>query len=655
MMKKISFEDACILKIAQTARLLVHLLPLSVSLRVGSGIGTLVYFLGRRGRIAYKNLRAAFAGEKTRAQMKWIARRSFSHLAMASVELLRFPDLDQKYIREHLEFQGVEKFKPFLQRGKGIIFLTAHFGNWELLNVTSSIIGYPLTAVARAQKHPRSDEFLNALRTSTGSQVIRKGMPLREILRSLKKGGIVGMLSDQDGGKNGTFVKFFNRLSSTPSGVATFALRTKAPIFPVFIFRQGLDRHRVEVEGPLKFPEASVEEARAEEMILQEFAGILESKIRKAPDQWLWAHRRWKSTPHRSVVILSDGKPGHLRQSLAALEAIRRERKLEGIAQECLSSKVIEVRFKNRRAKSLALAAAFIFRGRIPFKRWFYAAALAPDSFKAMMDTYADIVISCGHSVLGPHFFAKEENQAKSVVVMKPSFGLKSFEAVIVPAHDRVKPADNVFQTQGAPSATTSQALETEGARLSRSLDLKNHCRKIGLLVGGDTSGAFFSRERFEKIVESIRRYCHDHQAVLLATSSRRTPAWAEDLLQSACGKNGFCRLLVVASQSNPPGTVESILGASDVVVVSGESVSMVSEAVASGKPVVVFTPFERSGLKPKYQRFLKGLSVKGSIVLSESEDIARSLDRAFDGGLKKETACEDADVLRRAARRVLL
>jgi lauroyl/myristoyl acyltransferase len=153
-------------------------------------------------------------------------------------------------------------------------------------------MGYQMAVLAKEQKHRRADEFLNKLRSSKGTQVIYKGMAVREILRSLKRGQIVGMLSDQDGGKKGVFVRFFGRMSSSPAGVATFAMRTDTPIFPVFIFREGLNRHRVEVEGPLNKPSSGTEEEQ-ERIILQQFSEILEQKIRQAPDQWLWAHRRW--------------------------------------------------------------------------------------------------------------------------------------------------------------------------------------------------------------------------------------------------------------------------------------------------------------------------------------------------------------------------
>ena len=346
-MKKILFEDALILSAAKFARFLVHCLPFRLSLFFGWCLGAAIYFFSKRKKIAYRNLRAAFASEKSPPEMRRIARRSMQKMALCMIEMLRFPDMNRETVDRHVKILGPERFEPCLKEGQGIIFLTAHFGNWELLNVTGGILGYPMVALARVQKHPRSDEFLNSLRSSKGSLVIRKGMPIREILRSLKKGKIVGMLSDQDGGKNGTFVRFFDRLSSSPSGVVTFAIRTGAPIFPVFSFREGWQDHRVEVEGPLRMPDSSLGDEEAERFVLQQFSEMLEAKIRKSPEEWLWAHRRWKSTPDRRVLVLSDGKAGHLHQSLAVLEAFKEERQRDGVSPECTRAQVVEIRFKN--------------------------------------------------------------------------------------------------------------------------------------------------------------------------------------------------------------------------------------------------------------------------------------------------------------------
>ena len=655
MMKKILFEDALILRTVKTLRALVKILPLRVSLGIARAGGTLVYFFSKRGRLAYKNLRAAFASEKTPAEMKGIARRSIQNLAMSAVELLRFPDMDKTYIEKNIRILGTEKINAKLKEGKGAIFLTAHFGCWEMLNLASNLVGYPMVALVRSQKHPRSDEFLNSLRTSKGNQVIRKGMPVREILKALRAGKIVGMLSDQDGGKNGSFVQFLGRMSSSPSGVATFALRTHAPIFPVFIFREDLTRHRVEVEGPLSRPEEALGTAAAERDILQQFARILESKIRKAPDQWLWAHRRWKSTPNRSVIILSDGKAGHLNQSLAVLEALREERAAKGAAPEHTRSKVVEVRFKNTFFKIFLSIVCHLFQGHISLKSRMLRWVLEQDCYDTLIRNYADIVISCGSSLLGINLLLKAENQAKSVAVMRPSFSAGQFDVVIVPKHDKMKSGKNIFVTETSLSRVTEKVLENESKKLSESLEFGNGKRKIGLLMGGDTDTMKFSKESLEKLLTEMKRYSGDTGVAVLATSSRRTPAWADELLKASLKDDQCCPLLVIANEANRSGIVPGILGLSDALVVSGESMSMVSEAVASGKPVIVFMPSKSAKLKPKHGEFLNRMMRERLIVCTEPQDIYQAIREQMDSehGRSRAASKNDREVLREAVRRV--
>ena len=632
MMKKILFEDALILNSSKLAGGIVCLLPLGVSLGIGRGIGSLIYCFSKRRRIARKNLRAAFAAEMSPEKMDQIALSSFQNMAMAMIELLSFPRVDEGYIRRNVRVVGAEKYEPYLGKGKGIIFLTGHFGNWELLNITGSLLGHPVVALARRQKHRRSDDFLNSLRSSKGAQVILKGMPVRQLIKALDQSKIVGILSDQDGGRHGAMVRFFGRLSSTPRGAATFALRTHAPVFPTFIFREGVFRHRIEVEGPLEIPAGGRPPEEAEREMLQEFACILEKKIRKSPAQWLWAHRRWKSTPDRSVLILSDEKAGHLNQSLAFLEGIRQARKESplGDLSGFLHAQVVKVRYKNNFLKNVLKIAAHLFGRHIPFRRRALKMTLKKSCYKEMMSHYADLVVSCGTGLGAVNLMIAAENAAKSAVLMKPFQALRHFDAVIAPKHDKIKPAGNIFLTESTPTTITPDLMRSEALSLERELGgpRLTEGARIGFLVGGDTDKIKFNQDHFRKILNQLLRYSSEQGAVLLATSSRRTPSWAEDILKEALSDPSRCPLLVIAKESNRAGVVTGILGLSDAVVVSGESVSMVSEAIASGKPVVVFMPSEQAALKAKNRSFLDGMQGLGLITLAGPDNIYEMVKR---------------------------
>ena len=656
MTKKISYEDALILNAIRVARFFMGVLPVSVSMAAARGLGRLVYLTSKRRSTAYKNLRMVFAGQKTRREMKRIARGSMENLAMSGMDLLRIPSMTRAYVEKHILIEGAEKFKPYFERGQGIIFLTGHFGSWELLNIAGGLMGYPMVALARIQKHPRSDAYLNSLRASKGSQVIHKGMPVREILRALRRGQIVGILSDQDGGKTGTFVNFFGRLSSTPSGAATFALRTGAAIFPAFITREKNHHHRIEVEGPLALPDPSLSPEEGESFLLQQFADALEKKIRLAPEQWLWAHRRWKSSPDRTVVILSDGKPGHLNQSLALFEALKRERAAQGFPAECFQKKTVEVRFRSPWSKKCWKALSFLFWGRPPFGEHLLQWALAPECAREVRGTYADIVVSCGSSLTEINLWMKRENLAKSMVVMDPKPFARQFDAVIVPRHDRVAPAGNIFETDGALPSWDREERAREGEKLKTELKLPEG-KRLGLLVGGDAGpGLKFDEGLFTLWTKEIQNSAARLDVAVLATTSRRTPSWADAEMKRVFSDKQQCPLLVIANEANRTGVVAAILDLSDVIVVTGESMSMISEAAFSGKPVIVFSPWKKAAFKRKYEEALELLEKKGAVVRAMPENFSEILQQQMVRGLDASASlAEGSDdlVLSRAAKKV--
>ncbi len=614
-MKKTLFEDALILKVVQSGRFLVRRLPFRASLAFARAVGRLVFIFSRRGGIAYRNLKMALGDELSPRKLKIIARRSFENLAMNAVDLLRVPDMDLKYIEEHFTIEGREKFEPHIRQKRGVIFLTGHFGSWELLNIAASLLGMPLVALARLQKHPRSDAYLNHLRESKGSQIIYKGIMIRQILKSLHEGKIVAILSDQDGGKKGRFVHLFDRLSSTPPGVAAFSLRTDAPIFPVFIFRQKGEKHRIEVGDALKMPDTNATPDEAETFILQQFADTLESKIRRSPDQWLWGHRRWKSSPDKRVLVLSDGRAGHVHQSMAVVEAMQRRRAKEGYGDRIFCEELV-IQFKNSFMRTLLRTFSIVCRGHIPLRTQWLKAALTRESYKRMRRVYADVVISCGSSLQDVNIWIKHENKAKSVLIMKPSVSQELFDAIILPKHDKMVSSERVFVTEGALSAIRQEDLSRESQKLSSELVLERYSMKIGLLVGGDTTKIQFQPALFEKWMQSLQQFCLQQRAGVIATSSRRTPTWAEQVMKNHFLDKAVCPYLIIANEANREGGVSAILGLCDWVIVTGESMSMISEAVMSGKPVLVANPWSQEvSVKPKYEQYLDRLEKDGKIV----------------------------------------
>ncbi|MCG3176229.1 MAG: Lipid A biosynthesis lauroyltransferase [Candidatus Omnitrophica bacterium] len=653
-MRTTSSEDVLIVSLARAARALVRRLDNGRALALGRALGRLVWSVSKRRRIALRNLRSVYAGQLSEPEIRRIARRSFENLGMNMIELLRFPEMDARYLHQHVTVRGREHLERSLGGGKGVILLTAHFGNWELLNTVSSLFGYRMVALARKQKHPRADAFLNGLRESKGNRIVYKGFGVREILRTLRDGGIVGILSDQDGGRGGVFVRFFGRLSSTPAGVATFALRSGAPIHPVFIFREGDDHHRIEVGPALAPPAPGADEISAERQLLSRFAEGLEAAVRRAPDQWLWAHRRWKSTPDRQVAVLSDGKAGHLSQSLGFVRELVRRRAEEWPGETTVRSRVIEVRYRSERRRAVCAALGRLCGGRVPARGALLRWALEPASAAELTATHADIVVSAGSSLALCNLHLSSLSQARSVVVMDPGLPRRLFAALIVPQHDKISSGSNVYRTLASLSALDPSDVERSGRELRERLALGGRAL-VGVLIGGDVQGGpAMDRPGLERMIDALKSHVKRRGGALLVTTSRRTPAWACESLKKRLSDKELCPLLVIASEHNPPETVPGILGAADSIVVTSESVSMISEAVRAGRPVLALHVSDTHRPKAKHQRFLDGLSGRYPLIVTGPSGLEAGLEELSRMGADGRSGEPDRPEIEAAARAAL-
>jgi KDO2-lipid IV(A) lauroyltransferase len=274
-----------------------YVLPLCVGLPIARFIGAIAYkVLGKYRRIALENLRSAFGSGKTEAEIRSIARKAFENLAMIAVEMVHFPRINSSNIDKYVRMENSRIVDEAFKAGRGTIILTAHFGNWELLAMTLRIKGYPGVAVGRKIYFHKYDEYLNSLRKIHDVNVIDREQSPRAFLKILKSNRIVGILADQDvDSVEGVFVNFFGRPAYTPIGPVALAKVTGAAIVPAFIIREGL-HHRFIVERPLELVDTGDKD---KDIVTntQAWSDILESFIRKYPEQWVWMHRRWKTAP----------------------------------------------------------------------------------------------------------------------------------------------------------------------------------------------------------------------------------------------------------------------------------------------------------------------------------------------------------------------
>lgn len=589
--------------------MLVVSLPLRVNFILGKSIGSALYYLlKKKRRLVLKNLKMAFS-DYSYEELEKIAKGAFVSLALNIIETLYIPRIDSRYINKHIRIENLNYLEDGLKMKKGVILLAFHLGNWELANITCGLQGYNYKVVVNEQRYPLLNKLLNKYRESKGCQTISRGVALRQILCALKNNEVVAMVGDQ-GGRDGRLSNFFGIPTSMPVGFIRFALNTEALIIPAIIIRERKFYHRIILESPLKI-EAGDGNDKVIQDCLSQSSRILENYIEKYPQEYFWFYKIWKYSPFKSVVVLSDGRAGHLRQAQAVSKVI------SGFEFQ-VSSKDMEIKFKNKFTR--LLAGVFIPQ---EFNAWRFF--LTKESYLALRNVYADFVVSCGSKLAGLNLALARENLAKSICIMKPAvLSYNKFDLVVIPKHDNPPLKKNVCVTIGALNLIDEEYLKEESSRLKLRMPNVDFGKSIGLFIGGDSKKYKLTESAIEKVSFDLKKASQDLGLDILITTSRRTSKGVENLVKKECGDFARCKLLVVASRNNIPEAVGGILGLSDFVVVSGESISMVSEAASSGKYVIVF----KSKNSKKHNQFLNYLAERKYIYLSEPDGIYLTLSK---------------------------
>jgi KDO2-lipid IV(A) lauroyltransferase len=606
-------------------------LPPSAAVWLGEQLGLLAYRIQpKRARIGMVNLRAAFDGQLTPSQTRRIIRDAYRQFGASIVELLRLPAIDPAYLDRYVTLDGYQHVERALASGRPVMFLTGHYGNWELSSIVAALKGFPIVALARAQsRFPKLYKLLVSYRESKGCRIVHKGGAMKRLIEALEQRQPVGIVGDQ-ASRQGILVDFFGRPALFATGPFELAYKTNALILPVFAHRVRGPWHRIVIEPP---PELArdVPKPEAVRQGIERFAGMLARHIAEDPSQWLWMHKRWKHTPARRVVVLSDGKAGHVKQSLAVVELLRE-------SHPTLTHTVVEVRFRHRLARVLAVGwSAWLPRrvGAAACLRW----TLDRGSARALLTRYADLIISCGSSLAPANVLWSSENLAKSVVIMNPSpIPLQRFQLVIAPKHDHLRPRPNVLQTAGAVSRLRDEDLRAARHRLPAHPNFRqgraalDQQPAIAVFIGGDTAHYDVNAAFIDALVAQVTAVCETVDGWCLVTTSRRTSPAVERLLAERLGTHPRCRLLLIATRDSIDGTMEGMLGWADAAVVTGESISMVSEACASGRPVVVVEPPRRASrtMPTKHQRFLRELSTEGYARLHPIPEVSHAIARAL-------------------------
>jgi Kdo2-lipid IVA lauroyltransferase/acyltransferase len=291
--------------IVKSVQLAVRPLPLGAVRGIGEGLGLMFYAVdGVHRRIALANLAVAFPARPA-AEREQIARSMFKHFGRLLLELLRYASLSSEHKLAMVDWEGEERVRLAYAQGKGILFCTGHFGFWEQQALAHALKFEPMAVMARPLDNPRLHALLEKIRVSNGNPVLYRRGAVRKALRLLADGRGVGILIDQHmTSPDAIYVDFFGRPAATTSTLAALAIRTGAPVIPLFAFPLPGGRYRMIYEHPVEPPRPDSSDAVRE--FTQRCTDVLEMHVRRRPELWLWMHRRWRDAPGGAL----DRAPG---------------------------------------------------------------------------------------------------------------------------------------------------------------------------------------------------------------------------------------------------------------------------------------------------------------------------------------------------------
>ncbi|MEG6585081.1 lysophospholipid acyltransferase family protein [Dendrosporobacter sp. 1207_IL3150] len=275
---------------------IVCIMPRYARVTLGNLVGEVCWLIipQNRKNIAINNVRTCLDLEANHAYR--LAKLSSTRFGRMFMEILAFPDI-KKDVNKHVRIQGKEHLEEALSYGQGVVLATAHSGNWELLGGALALNGFPMVGVAKKQSNQQMDKFINEYRTLTGMHITYK-TGVREMVRMLGEGKIIGLLMDQTAGNQSSLSEFFNRPTRIPQGPAALARMKNAPIVVAFITENQDGTHTIYLNKPI-WIEATQNRNHDVEIMTQHLAQTIEKHIRSYPHEWFWLHNLWKNRPDK--------------------------------------------------------------------------------------------------------------------------------------------------------------------------------------------------------------------------------------------------------------------------------------------------------------------------------------------------------------------
>lgn len=275
---------------------LMSFLPLPAALAVGRGLG---WFYGNIVRYhrpqALEALARAFP-ERSDAERRGILAKMYASLGMNVAELLRMARTKDEYFDKNVEWSDASIVRDALKKGKGLLVLSAHTGNWDILCTTFPRLGTATTIITKEIKNKGVSDYWMGLRAKYGLKFVPKKNSYRLCLSALKKNEVIGFILDQNMiDTEGIFVDFLGKAACTSPGLAYMSAQSGAPVVPVFAERLQDGRHRMNILPPIDPPPNREPETIRE--YTQRYTRVIEDFVREHPEQWIWIHRRWRTIP----------------------------------------------------------------------------------------------------------------------------------------------------------------------------------------------------------------------------------------------------------------------------------------------------------------------------------------------------------------------
>jgi len=289
-----------------TLRPVLSSIPYRIRLPIGKIFGIGLYYLYKKRRdISLDNISNSFP-EKNNEWHKKLCKYSFMHLSMSIMEFMQIPVLNKKFINKYFIIEGEKYLKEALKKGKGLIAICPHIGNWEYVAAYFGLKGYPASVIMKRQSNPYINRIIEKYRKSLNIELIYKRKAGFAVLRALKQNRIIGFVADQDAGKNGIFVDFLGRMASTAQGPARFALSYGTPVIVIIGIRKGNGVFKI-IASPIldfKYNKKIREEAIMENTLI--WTKKTEDYIKKYPEQYFWIHRRWKTKNDKTRINIAQ-------------------------------------------------------------------------------------------------------------------------------------------------------------------------------------------------------------------------------------------------------------------------------------------------------------------------------------------------------------